>query len=139
MKFIWIWNKGWVNTIASISRKHLAICICFFAQALEERTKTILFNMSLTQIFRDLGSLFGFDNAETLILDHNKITCNTSFPLLPSLKMLSLNANKISNLSVFVRNLSASLPSLRYLSLMKNDAAPSYFNGGSLEQYQDYR
>ena len=95
--------------------------------------------MSLTQIFRDLGSLFGFDNAETLILDHNKITCNTSFPLLPCLKMLSLNANKISNLSVFVRNLSASLPSLRYLSLMKNDAAPSYFNGGSLEQYQDYR
>lgn len=90
-------------------------------------------------MLRDLSSLYGFDHVETLILDHNKITCNVSFPSLPSLKMLSLNANNISNLSVFVRNLSASLPSLKYLSLMKNDAAPSYFNGGSLQQYQDYR
>ena len=95
--------------------------------------------LSLTPFFRDLSSLYGFEHVETLILDHNEITCNVSFPSLPSLKMLSLNANKISNLSVFVRNLSSSLPSLKYLSLMKNEAAPSYFNGGSLQQYQDYR
>ncbi len=32
-----------------------------------------------------------------------------------------------------------SCPSLQQLSLMNNEAAPSYFNGGSYTQYKDYR
>lgn len=30
-------------------------------------------------------------------------------------------------------------PNLTYLSMMNNKAAPSYFNGGSLVEYNDYR
>ena len=73
------------------------------------------------------------------MIDHNELNSYTTFPCLPSLRMLSLNSNKISNLSLFVRNLAVSLPGLKYLSLMKNEAAPSYFNGGTVEQFQDYR
>ena len=30
-------------------------------------------------------------------------------------------------------------PNLRYLSMLNNKAAPSYFNGGSLIEYNDFR
>ena len=36
-------------------------------------------------------------------------------------------------------NIVTNFPNLKYLSMMKNEAAPSYFNGGSKKDYQDYR
>ena len=39
----------------------------------------------------------------------------------------------------FVSTLCKSCTNLRYLSMMNNEAAPSYFNGGSYQQYTDYR
>ncbi|KAK6185265.1 hypothetical protein SNE40_007535 [Patella caerulea] len=50
-----------------------------------------------------------------------------------------MNHNKIKNLSVFIATLSKNCPRLRYLSLMNNEAAPSYFNGGTLQQYNEFR
>jgi hypothetical protein len=42
-------------------------------------------------------------------------------------------------LGLFVTMLSSSCPNLEHLSLMNNEAAPSFFNGGTFVQYQDYR
>ena len=50
--------------------------------------------------------------------------------------------NKVSFFNftaVFISSLSKSCPSLRFLSMMNNEAAPSYFNGGTYNQYKDYR
>ena len=55
------------------------------------------------------------------------------------LRTMSVNCNKIENLSIFINNLCISCPNLRYLSMLNNVAAPSYFNGGSLIEHKDYR
>jgi hypothetical protein len=78
-------------------------------------------------------------NLTTLVLDRNKITSHTQFPSLPNLEVLWVNDNQITNIALFVDNISAKFPSLKHLSMMKNDAAPSYFNGASKRQYIDYR
>lgn len=91
-------------------------------------------------IFKSLKSLQDFRNLHTLILDHNALDEYIGFPAeFPSIKLLSVNDNKISNLSVFVNRISQDLPNLKFLSMMKNEAAPSYFNGGTKQQNQDYR
>jgi len=118
-----------LQNIREVPRKHIAKAIVGSV-----RTLDLSYNN-----FEELGSLQPFENLETLVLDHNDINSNTTFPNLPNLRMLSLNSNKISNLSLFVRNLAMNLPGLKYLSLMKNEAAPSYFNGGTVDQFQDYR
>lgn len=87
----------------------------------------------------DLKFLFNFPNLKTLILDKNKIKSNPVLPLMENLSTLWVNDNQIENLVTFIENVSRSCPNLKYLSMMKNLAAPSYFNGGSLEEYNDYR
>ncbi|XP_071951335.1 leucine-rich melanocyte differentiation-associated protein-like [Antedon mediterranea] len=89
--------------------------------------------------FSDLRSLEEFKNLHTLILDNNEISSHVAFPDLPNITTLWLNRNKISNLSVIVDKLQMRFPKLEYLSLMNNPAAPSYFNGGTYQQFQDYR
>ena len=39
----------------------------------------------------------------------------------------------------FISTLSKNCPKIKILSMMNNEAAPSYFNGGTYEQYMDYR
>ena len=58
---------------------------------------------------------------------------------MPNLTTLWVNHNKISNLSIFVDHLATMLPRLRHLSMLNNEACPNYFNGGTPEQYSDYR
>ena len=89
--------------------------------------------------FKELHSLEKFRNLHTAILDSNAIASNTVFPRLPNLKLISLNDNKIDNLTLFISRLCEDVPGLRFLSMMKNDAAPSYFNGGTKQENQDYR
>jgi len=90
--------------------------------------------------FRSLFSLREFSHIHTLILDHNALDEHICFPMeYKTVKLLSVNENKISNLSVFVNRMSQDLPNLTFLSMMKNEAAPSYFNGGTKSQNQDYR
>ncbi|XP_077983876.1 leucine-rich melanocyte differentiation-associated protein-like [Glandiceps talaboti] len=90
-------------------------------------------------LFTEVRFLENFVNLNTLILDNNNIKSHTKFPPLSSLTCLWLNQNKISNLTIFIDMLSRSFPNLRYLCMMNNPAAPSYFNGGSYQQYREYR
>ncbi|XP_071334375.1 leucine-rich melanocyte differentiation-associated protein [Trachinotus anak] len=83
-----------------------------------------------------LGQL---EKLSTLILDCNNYTSHVKFPYMPSVTTLCINKNKINNLPVFVEEIRRKFPNIKILSMMNNDAAPSYFNGGSLTQYKDYR
>ncbi|XP_036968673.1 leucine-rich repeat-containing protein 72 [Acanthopagrus latus] len=83
-----------------------------------------------------LGQL---EKLSTLILDCNNYTSHIKFPYMPSVTALCINKNKINNLPVFVEEIRRKFPNIKILSMMNNEAAPSYFNGGSLTQYKDYR
>ncbi|KAM9335622.1 leucine-rich melanocyte differentiation-associated protein [Symphorus nematophorus] len=83
-----------------------------------------------------LGQL---EKLSTLILDCNNYTSHIKFPYMPSVTTVCINKNKINNLPVFVEEIRRKFPNIRILSMMNNEAAPSYFNGGSLTQYKDYR
>ena len=89
--------------------------------------------------FDDLRFLIDFPQLQTLIVDKNRLTSNVKIPPLNRLHTLWINENQISNLSYFLQTLIKNCPQLRYLSMMKNPAAPSFFNGGSYKQYVDYR
>ncbi|CAF0951853.1 unnamed protein product [Brachionus calyciflorus] len=87
----------------------------------------------------DLRFLIEFPKLKTLILDKNQIQSNIRLPLMENLTTLWVNHNKIENLAIFIQNLQESCINLKYLSMINNKAAPSYFNGGSLNEYNDYR
>lgn len=87
----------------------------------------------------DLRFLCHFPIISTLILDHNSIRSHVKMPVMKELHTLWLNHNEITNLGVFINSIAKSCPKLKYLSMMNNDAAPSYFNGGTYQQYIDYR
>ncbi|XP_053272328.1 leucine-rich melanocyte differentiation-associated protein [Pleuronectes platessa] len=83
-----------------------------------------------------LGQL---EKLSTLILDCNKYTSHVKFPYMPRVTTVCINKNKINNLPVFVEEIRRKFPNIKILSMMNNEAAPSYFNGGSLTQFKDYR
>ena len=87
----------------------------------------------------DLDFLKDFTNIHTLILDNNDMESGAKYPYLPKLTTLWLNKNKILYLTLFVDNVTKSFPNLEYLSLMNNAAAPSYLNGGTPQEYLEYR
>lgn len=87
----------------------------------------------------DLRFLIDLPNLRTLIVDKNRINSNVKLPRLDLLHTIWINHNQIANLSVFIQTLATQCPQLRYLSMMNNPAAPSFFNGGSYKQYVDYR
>jgi hypothetical protein len=87
----------------------------------------------------DLRFLIELPNLRTLIIDKNRINSNVKIPRLDMLHTIWINENQIANLSVFIQTLATQCPQLKYLSMMKNPAAPSFFNGGSYKQYEDYR
>jgi hypothetical protein len=73
----------------------------------------------------------------TLILDSNYLTGETEFPLLPKLKTLSINCNRICNLELFIERVKAAFPALQYLSMLDNEACP-YFSARP-HHYYNYR
>ncbi|XP_053357435.1 probable U2 small nuclear ribonucleoprotein A' isoform X1 [Clarias gariepinus] len=80
------------------------------------------------------------DTLEVLDLSYNLLDdTHVKFPYMPSLTTLWINKNKISNLPIIVEEIRCKFPNVKILSMMNNEAAPSYFNGGSLTQYADYR
>ncbi|XP_041635973.1 leucine-rich repeat-containing protein 72 [Cheilinus undulatus] len=95
-----------------------------------------LSNNSLEENPALLGRL---EKLSTLILDCNNYTSHIKFPYMPSVTTVCINKNKINNLPVFVEEIKRKFPNIKILSMMNNEAAPSYFNGGSLTQYKDYR
>ncbi|XP_012530938.1 leucine-rich melanocyte differentiation-associated protein isoform X4 [Monomorium pharaonis] len=96
-------------------------------------------DISNNMFSRNLQFLSEFDNLRSVNLDHNKIDDVTIFPNMPNLELLWLNHNCIKNLYPFIKNLRRSVPNLKYLCLMGNEAAPSYLNGGDFCDYLRYR
>ncbi|PWA22150.1 hypothetical protein CCH79_00019972 [Gambusia affinis] len=92
----------------------------------------------LTEIPYD-SILMQTDTLEVLDLNCNNYTSHVKFPYMPSITAMCINKNKINNLPVFVEEIRRKFPNIKVLSMMNNEAAPSYFNGGSLSQYIDYR
>ncbi|GFT71406.1 uncharacterized protein TNCV_970821 [Trichonephila clavipes] len=87
----------------------------------------------------DISPLKEMPNLHTLILDHNLIVSTTVFPKLPSLQVLWLNFNLISDVSLFIPPLSRSCPNLRHLSLMGNMASPIVERNSSDRALETYR
>lgn len=112
-------------------------------QSLPPLDKSQIYKIDLTENnftgLNDLKFLIEFPNLKTLILDKNQIQSNLRMPLMSNLTTLWLNHNKIENLSIIIQNISEMCPNLKYLSMMNNKAAPSFFNGGSLTEHNDYR
>ncbi|XP_011699705.1 PREDICTED: leucine-rich repeat-containing protein C10orf11-like isoform X1 [Wasmannia auropunctata] len=96
-------------------------------------------DISNNMFSRNLQFLSEFDNLRSINLDHNKVDDITVFPNMPNLELLWLNHNCIKSLYPFVKNLHRSVPNLKYLCLMGNEAAPSYLNGGDFCDYLRYR
>lgn len=102
-----------------------------------------------------------FKHLESLVLDNNKLTMigggfdEFSRPVRivnSSLKVLSLNNNRITNLESFLHNISTCFPNLSYLSLLRNPCCPDNLNSANSswqmlqpsswlerDKYADYR
>lgn len=87
----------------------------------------------------ELQHLEHFSGLEALVLDNNRMRSHSKFPLLPHLSLLWVNSNQISNLSVFIAHLAENAPNLKIFSMLNNEACPNFFNGGTPEEYNDYR
>ncbi|XP_059178667.1 leucine-rich melanocyte differentiation-associated protein-like [Physella acuta] len=87
----------------------------------------------------DLRFLQNLPRLQSLVVDHNHISSHVKIPLCPYLDTLWVNHNDIQNLGLFITTVAKSCPNLRILSMMNNQAAPSFFNGGTYQQYLDYR
>lgn len=90
---------------------------------------------------RTLNGLNSFVKLETLILDNNQLGDDMEIPELTHLHTLTLNKNRIANLDVLLDKISRNLPSLKYISLLNNQACPNELSSSlrDEEDYQRYR
>eukprot|EP00055_Hartaetosiga_balthica_P006607 m.21033 g.21033 ORF g.21033 m.21033 type:complete len:166 (-) comp5319_c0_seq1:373-870(-) len=89
--------------------------------------------------FTSLHTFIGCENIECLVVDHNKLKSHVSFPHMPHLRRLWVNHNSIDNLVIFIDTIVKQFPNLVELNMLNNPAAPSYLNGGSVGDHQEYR
>ncbi|XP_068078894.1 leucine-rich melanocyte differentiation-associated protein [Danio rerio] len=106
---------------------------------LKQQDSLEVLDLSYNLLEENPALLGGLEKLSTLILDCNNYSAHVKFPFMPSLTTLWINKNKISNLPIIVEEICCKFPNIKILSMMNNEAAPSYFNGGSLTQYIDYR
>ncbi|XP_017326848.1 leucine-rich melanocyte differentiation-associated protein [Ictalurus punctatus] len=106
---------------------------------LKQRDTLEVLDLSYNLLDESPALLVELAKLSTLILDGNNYSTHVKFPYMPSLTTLWINKNKISNLPIIVEEIRCKFPNIKILSMMNNEAAPSYFNGGSLTQYIDYR
>lgn len=99
----------------------------------------LLADSRYSDLIRSLELLGGFKSLKVLVLDGNFITEHCKIPRMQNLDTLWVNRNNIGVLTQFIDKLVESVPDLRQLSLLNNDACPNYFNGGTLAEYNDYR
>ncbi|XP_018413660.1 PREDICTED: leucine-rich repeat-containing protein C10orf11 homolog [Nanorana parkeri] len=92
-------------------------------------------------LLQSLDGLEGFHCLEELILDNNQLGNHVCFPLLQFLHTLTANKNQLTELDYFLDSLSASAPSLEYLSLLGNQACPNELVSTEKDEddYQRYR
>ncbi|XP_059932947.1 leucine-rich melanocyte differentiation-associated protein isoform X1 [Gadus macrocephalus] len=106
---------------------------------LEHSCRLEALDLSYNLLVENPVQLGQLEQLHTLILDRNQYTSHVKFPFMPSVTAVCINQNKIHNLPVFVDEIGRKFPNIKILCMMNNEAASSYFNGGSLTQYQDYR
>lgn len=102
---------------------------------------TIRLDLSYNRL-RSSKGLTGFENINELILDNNLLADEqVEFPTMPDLQTLTMNKNNLKNLEVFINKIVEKLPSLRYLSLLGNEACPNQLSSldKDEEDYQRYR
>jgi len=76
----------------------------------------------------------------SLVLDNNEIGSDMNvFPALPHLETLWVNNNNIQYLDRFLSSIQGKVPSLKYLSMLKNPCCPNYFVGKGTVDYKKYR
>jgi len=99
-----------------------------------------ILDLSYNQL-RTLKGLHSFEKLEELILDNNQLGDDVEIPELTHLHTLTLNKNKIVNLDVLLDKIACSLPALKYLSLLSNQACPNELSSSHRdeEDYQRYR
>lgn len=99
-----------------------------------------ILDLSYNQL-RSLKGLQGFEILEELILDNNQLGDDVEIPQLTKLHTLTLNKNRIANLEVLLDKIAHNLPSLKYLSLLSNQACPNELSSlhRDEEDYQRYR
>ncbi|XP_041926015.1 U2 small nuclear ribonucleoprotein A' isoform X1 [Alosa sapidissima] len=106
---------------------------------LQQRDSLEVLDLSYNLLDESPALLGELGRLSTLILDCNNYSAHVKFPYMPGLSTLWINKNKIGNLPTIVEEIRCKFPNIKILSMMNNEAAPSYFNGGSLPQYLDYR
>jgi hypothetical protein len=93
-------------------------------------------------LLSDLPHLDWFPNLKSLVVDNNRIQSNSNFnngKPLEKLELLWVNGCQIKHLAVFIDKVADSCPNLKMFSMLKNAACPNFFNGGTIQQYEDYR
>jgi leucine-rich melanocyte differentiation-associated protein len=85
-----------------------------------------------------VNAVRAFQKLTYLVVDNNQLDGST-LPKLPKLHTLWVNNNRILDIELFVQVLKKNLPSLRYLSMLKNPACPNFFTGKEEDDYQRYR
>eukprot|EP01129_Flabellula_baltica_P014688 TRINITY_DN7107_c0_g1_i1.p1 TRINITY_DN7107_c0_g1~~TRINITY_DN7107_c0_g1_i1.p1 ORF type:complete len:225 (+),score=36.72 TRINITY_DN7107_c0_g1_i1:26-700(+) len=87
-----------------------------------------------------ISNLESFVNLKSLVLDNNELSSGGhEFPVMTMLENLFVNNNNIENLETFLQCLEGKVPSLTYLSMLKNSCCPNYFTGKGSNDYQRYR
>ncbi|CAL1528974.1 unnamed protein product [Lymnaea stagnalis] len=88
-----------------------------------------------------LQGLEHFKYLKELVLDNNELDDSVVFPHLKDLQTLTINKNKIRDLTALLDQLESSFPNLNYLSLLGNEACPNQLSSSDKdeEDYQRYR
>jgi len=86
-----------------------------------------------------INNLEHFVHLSSLVIDNNSLENEYTFPKIETLKTLSVNNNKITDLKKFLEAIKVAFPNLSYLSMLKNPACPNEFSGRDDDDYQRYR
>ncbi|XP_055358425.1 leucine-rich melanocyte differentiation-associated protein isoform X6 [Betta splendens] len=81
-------------------------------------------DLSFNQL-RSLAGLKAFTGLEELVVDNNLLGNDLRLPALPRLHTLTLNKNQLTDIEALLEHLADATPSLRYLSLLGNEACPN--------------
>ncbi|XP_050720517.1 leucine-rich melanocyte differentiation-associated protein-like isoform X4 [Eriocheir sinensis] len=138
-----------ITTYRSPQNEVLKLELCFVGQDCH-RIPSILgatYGMQTKRLdlsynaIRSLDGLDRFPYLEELVLDNNFIDDAVELPRLDTLHTLSLNKNKVNDLSRLLDQVSERFPNLRYLSLLGNKACPDQLTGDAADEkdYTSYR
>ncbi|XP_034093633.1 leucine-rich melanocyte differentiation-associated protein isoform X2 [Gymnodraco acuticeps] len=99
------------------------------------------FKKSLCTNVKSLAGLETFIELEELIVDNNLLGNDLLLPRLPNLHTLTLNKNQLTDIEALLEHLADVTPSLKYLSLLGNEACPNQLVSPDKDEddYQRYR